>query len=240
MLPENQFRFKAFTLDQDDYVMKVNTDAVLLGAWSDAMFKKRALDIGTGTGVIALMLAQRHPELAVDAIDIEPAAAVLALQNFSKSPWESRLMSYGVSVQEFALTTGFSYDLIVSNPPFFTGGTLSSHEHKSKVRHTVKLPHADLLHSVRKLLTSDGHFDVVLPNVEGIRFAEIAEKYQLYIHRLIEINPTPDKPVERLLMRFGKNKVIEKRESAVLLNTPKDKDFTDWYRNLTKDFYLFL
>jgi tRNA1Val (adenine37-N6)-methyltransferase len=240
MAAENHFRFKFFSVEQDEYVMKVNTDAVLLGAWSDVTLKQRALDVGTGTGVIALMLAQRNPELVMDAIDVEQAAARLAQVNFGSSPWGHRLKSYGHSIQEFADANDNSYDLIVSNPPFFTGGTLSSHAHKSKVRHTVKLPHADLLHAVRKLLTTEGHFDVVLPYVEGTRFAEIAEKYQLYLQRSTEIHPTPDKPVERLLMRFGKNNIKEEREIVILLNSPKDKDFTDWYRNLTKEYYLFL
>ena len=136
--------------------MKVGTDGILLGAWADVGDAKSILDIGTGTGLIAIMLAQRSSEAQIHAVEIDDEACEQAATNMANSPWTQRLAAIRSSIQDFVKLSRNHYDLIVSNPPFFTGGTFSNSQDKASVRHTVKLPHGDLLSSVRSLLSKDG------------------------------------------------------------------------------------
>jgi tRNA1Val (adenine37-N6)-methyltransferase len=166
------FTFKQFKIYQDRCAMKVGTDGVLLGAWVRIQDAQKMLDVGTGTGVIAIMLAQRaaHTEgVAVHAVEIDEAALAQAQENMAASPFNYCLAGFHDSIQDFAKKSADKYDLIVSNPPFFTGGTLSSSADVSQVRHTVKLPHGDLLNATRELLAKNGRFAVVLPLIEGLR-----------------------------------------------------------------------
>jgi tRNA1Val (adenine37-N6)-methyltransferase len=197
------FRFKQFDIKQDGVAMKVNTDGILLGAWAHVEDKHSALDIGTGTGIIAMMLAQRNPQLYAVGIDIDQDSAAICAINMNNAPFADRLLSYQSSIQDFAQRDDTKYDLIVSNPPFFSGGTFSINENKNNVRHTVKLSHSDLLFSVKKLLNHGGHFDVVLPYIEGLRFIELALQYDLYLHHVTEIIPRVGKPIERLLISLS-------------------------------------
>ncbi|MBK8669193.1 MAG: methyltransferase [Saprospiraceae bacterium] len=177
---DNSFRFKKFVIQQDDCTMKVNTDGVLLGAWSDISTKKNVLDIGTGTGVIAIMVAQKNEEIIAHGLEIDEIAYKQARLNMEQSPFSQRLEAIYDSLQNYCEITTHKYDLIISNPPFFSGGTFSLNENKKNVRHTIKLSHTDLLRSVKKLLTPDGHFDLILPYIEGLRFIEMAELYDFF------------------------------------------------------------
>jgi tRNA1Val (adenine37-N6)-methyltransferase len=234
------FTFKHFRIDQDQCTMKVGTDGVLLGAWADVSNTKMLLDIGTGTGVIAIMLAQRTLNtegVKVHAVEIDPFAASQAKENMEKCPFSERLGSVNDSIQSFAKSVSLQYDLIVSNPPFFTGGTFSSNQDKTNVRHTVKLPHGDLLQATRSLLAKDGKFCVILPLIEGLRFIDIAKTYGFYCTKKTEVFTLADKAVERLLLQFeSKNKETE-TDVLIMLNSQKRNDYTDAYKELTKDFY---
>ena len=168
------FNFKQFSIEQDQCPMKVGTDGVLLGAWVDTSNTENILDIGTGTGLIAIMLAQRTQTAQIDAVEIDNHACSQAQANMEASPWNDRLKSIESSIQDFAKLSQTEYDLIVSNPPFFTGGTLSAQNDRNNVRHTVKLPNGELLSSARRLLKKDGRFCVVLPLIEGLRFKELS------------------------------------------------------------------
>jgi tRNA1Val (adenine37-N6)-methyltransferase len=229
------FKFKQFNLEQDKCSMKINTDGVLLGAWAPVEEVKNALDIGTGSGVIALMVAQRAQDALIRGIEIDKSSALQATENAKQSPWPERIIIENMSIQDFSRNTKERFDLILSNPPFFTGGTFSKNQEKTNVRHTVKLPHGDLLLSARKLLSEKGKFCVVLPTMEGLRFAELAATYGLFCTRKTEVFTVKDKPVERLLLQFEpKEKEVFKEK--LIINEPNG--FSESYRLLTKDFYL--
>jgi tRNA1Val (adenine37-N6)-methyltransferase len=218
--------------------MKVGTDGVLLGAWSDATGAANILDIGTGTGLIAIMLAQRATEAAIHAVEIDEEACAQANENMAASPWAGRLTCIHASIQDFAKQTKQRYDLIVSNPPFFSGGTFSNSQDKNSVRHTIKLPHGDLLSAVRSLLATDGRFCMILPQMEGLRFREMATNYGIYCTKMMEVVPKLGKPVERLLLQFELHgKPMEKTE-LVINNSDEANDWTTEYRKLTGEYYI--
>ncbi|MCB0650288.1 MAG: methyltransferase [Saprospiraceae bacterium] len=235
----NPFRFKQFTIRQDQTGMKVGTDGILLGAWANIESADAILDIGSGSGVIALMLAQRNPFAAIQAVEIDEHSFAEASENIRNSPWPGRVQIFHTSIQEFSKSTPDKFDAIVSNPPFFSGGTFSDSQERNNVRHTVKLPHGELLLSVRKLLSEEGRFSLILPYLEGLRFCELAESYNLYCVRSQEVLPKLEKPVERLLMEFRKKKpdscYVEKK---LVIQKGEANDWTDDYRNLTNAFYL--
>ena len=235
------FTFKQFKIQQDRCAMKVGTDGVLLGAWADIESAQNILDIGTGTGVIAVMLAQRSQNtegVKIHGVEIDAAAADQAQENFKAAPFAERLAAFPLSIQDFAKKSPVKYDLIVSNPPFFTGGTLNSSGDKTNVRHTVKLPHGDLLNATRELLAQNGKFCVILPLIEGLRFIEIAATYGLHITERTDVRFKKEKPIERLLLTFEHHpKAIDQKELILQHSTMGDRDFTEAYRELTKDFY---
>lgn len=235
------FRFKHFDIHQHLCTMKVNTDGVLLGAWSEIENKKKSLDIGTGTGVIAIMLAQRNNQIISHGIEIDEKASNQAAENMAGSPYKSRLKCIHQSIQDYVNNTHEKYDLIVSNPPFFSGGTFSLNQNKANVRHTIKLSHTDLLNAVRTLMTSDGHFDVILPYIEGLRFIELAQKYDFGVVKITEVKPKAEKSIERLLIRFAM-KFIHPAfiDRLIVHNSTKANDYTDEIKTLTRDFYIFL
>jgi len=233
------FRFKQFAIQQDECAMKVGTDGVLLGAWVPLEDARRILDIGTGTGVIAIMLAQRSAEARIQGVEVDEASCKQAAQNMAACPWADRLEAVHQPIQEFTRNHPGAYDLLVCNPPFFTGGTFSGKDRRDAVRHTTKLPHGDLLAAARELLNPAGRLAVVLPHIEGLRFIELAEQYQLYGRRLTRVFTKPGKPVERLLILLSK-KPGQLIESELTIQDQEPESWTPLYRNLTRDFYLFL
>lgn len=221
--------------------MKVNTDGVLLGAWSDISTKKNVLDIGTGTGVIAIMVAQKNEEIIAHGLEIDEIAYKQARLNMEQSPFSQRLEAIYDSLQNFCEITTHKYDLIISNPPFFSGGTFSLNENKKNVRHTIKLSHTDLLRSVKKLLTPDGHFDLILPYIEGLRFIEMAELYDFTPVKITEVYAKAQKPIERLLIRLGnKHNLSTQRDTLIIHNSDLSNDYTEEFKSLTQSFYLFM
>ena len=238
---EDIFRLKQFDIRQDKCAMKVNTDGLILGSWSDISGKKRSLDIGAGTGIIALMLAQRNLELESHAIEVDDQAFEQCAQNISNSPFSDRLTCIHDSIQSYAANAEVKYDLIVSNPPFFSGGTFSLNENKANVRHTIKLSHADLLRAVKNLLSDNGHFDVILPYLEGLRFIEMAAMYDLGCVEMVEIYPRAEKGIERLLIRFGKKfDGTPLTKSLIIHKSNQANDYTDEMIAMTRAFYLFM
>ena len=236
--PTPPFHFKQFSVEQDRCTMKVGTDAVLLGAWAHAAAPKKILDIGAGTGVISIMLAQRFPQASVTGVEIDQSSHQQASENMAAAPWADRLEVQFGAIQDFASQTNEKYDLIVSNPPFFSGGTFSHNQNRNEVRHTVKLSHADLLRSVQKLLAPNGVFSVVLPFIEGLRFQELAKVYHLYPFQMLQVKPKADKPVERLLISFSYKKEASIEEESLIIQHEKRNDWTQEYIDLTGDFYL--
>ncbi len=202
------FHFKRCSIAQEDVTQPVGTDAVLLGAWVNASCARRILDIGTGSGVIALMLAQRTeavPDVLIEAVEIHPESAACAGRNFAASPWAERLRVWQMPVQEFAQNTPYQFDLIVSNPPFFSETTRSPDETRRLGRHTATLPPVEMLSAVNCLLAPGGRFVVVLPVQEGRRLCELSVPNGLYWTRIMEVRSRREKPVERWLIEFGKD-----------------------------------
>ena len=231
------FHFKQFCIMQDHCTMKVNTDGVLLGAWAEVSDAKRILDIGTGTGLVALMAAQRAHEALVVGIEIDEASYLDAVYNAKNSPFSSRLDMVLGSIQEYGKEEHESFDVIIRNPPFFTGGTFSSNENKANVRHAIKLPHGDLLDAVNRLLSAAGVFTVILPYTEGIKFIELAEKAGLFPIRIAEVRPRPLKPIERLLISLARNNApVIKEEFSI--NSDEGNEYSERMKQLTKDFYI--
>ncbi|NRB63073.1 MAG: methyltransferase [Saprospiraceae bacterium] len=231
------FEFKQFSIAQDQCTMKVGTDGVLLGAWCNVDNVQTALDIGTGTGVIAIMLGQRNTDMEIHAVEIDGQACAQAKENIKQAPWAGRLQLHQNSIQDFAASWDDKFDLIVSNPPFFTGGTFSDQQDRNNVRHTIKLPHGDLLRSARQLLSREGKFCVILPLIEGLRFEELARTYHLYCTHKTEVLPKATKSVERLLMQFEWEEKPCKIEQLVIQHKGRN-EWTDEYIALTHAFYL--
>ncbi len=233
------FFFKQFAIHQDRCAMKVGTDGVLLGAWADVEGAESALDIGTGSGIIAIMLGQRNPNLKIHGVEVDQEAFEQAKENMQNAPWADRMEVFHTSIQDFSKENQTQYDLIVSNPPFFTGGTFSSNQDKTSVRHTVKLPHGDLLAATRSLLKETGKFCVILPFIEGLRFQELAVSYKLHCTKIMEVQPKKDKPVERLLMQFEKSGKPLIRETLIIRQDGVN-EWTEAYIALTGAFYLYM
>ena len=232
------FQFKQFAIEQDQCAMKVGTDGVLLGAWANVSNVTKVLDIGMGNGLVAIMLAQRTTQAIIHGVEINEFACQQAKHNMEQSPWSARLKAIHTPVQDYAKLTRETYDLIVSNPPFFSGGTFSHNQEKTNVRHTIKLSHGDLLTTTRKLLAEDGKFCVILPLIEGLRFREVAEKYRLYCHKIVEVKSRPDSSIERLLMQFEKQACEQIQKDELVIYQQKGKKHTEAYIQLTSNFYL--
>jgi tRNA1Val (adenine37-N6)-methyltransferase len=235
------FSFKQFQIRHARSAMKVGTDGVLLGAWADVEGVHYALDIGAGSGLIAIMLAQRAPAAHIDAVEIDEAAAEEAAENMAGSPFGDRLKCFSLPIQDFVPPpTRRQYDLLVSNPPFFSGGVLSFNESRKVVRHTVKLPHNELLLAVQRLLAPQGRFCLILPLLEGLRFEELAVQYGLYVNRRCSVQPREGQPVNRLLLQFVLRKPTGVAEEKLAIYQPESQLWTPSYCNLTRDFYLSL
>ncbi|MBR1520545.1 MAG: methyltransferase [Bacteroidaceae bacterium] len=234
-MPNPFFRFKQFTIRHDRSAMKVGTDGVLLGAWAETDGNS-ILDVGTGTGLIALMLAQRFPTATIEGIDIDEASVVQAKENVEASPFRSRIE---VKKADFNNINHFSnqYDLIVSNPPFYQEETLGGNEARDAARHTVSLPFGNLVENASKLLRVEGRFCVIIPYGEATRFIALCAAKKLYLRRRLNIQSTPQKPPKRVMLDFSPTARGETSIATLTLYETMQQR-TPEYTNLTKDFYL--
>jgi tRNA1Val (adenine37-N6)-methyltransferase len=215
--------------------MKVGTDAVLLAAWLNINQASKLLDIGTGNGTIALMLAQRSNELAeIDAVEIEMIDARVAEENFKQSPWPNKIHVHQIAIQDFDPHT--KYDLIVSNPPYFNNSQGPTNQRRYHARHTIKLSYEELIDAVVRLLDDRGKFNVILPFKEGIRFIELAEAKMLYCSRRFSFRTRVEKNIERWLIEFTWHS--QPVQTGEILLYKVDDLWDETYVNLTQDFYL--
>lgn len=214
--------------------MKVGTDGVLLGAWANLDHTRRLLDIGTGTGLIAIMAAQRNPEILADAIEIDPMAFEQAQANVNNTPWRERIQLFQGQIQTF--TPEYQYDIIICNPPFFINSTKTPELNRTLARHCEMLSHADILQVSDHLLVPEGRICVILPIVEADHFIKLALTKKWFINKLTNVHPTPSKPPKRKLIELSKIKApyIENR---VILEIERHI-YHETYIELTKDFYL--
>lgn len=238
----SSFQFQQFTIEQDKCTMKVGTDGILLGAWTPLLDSLQILDIGAGTGLIGLMLAQRKSDAEVTMVEVDEQAAEQAMSNVAASPFGDRIQVVCSPVQEFRPAGNKRFDLIVSNPPFFTGGVISEQEGRASVRHTIKLSHQDLLRSVQRLLAPEGSFCLVLPWLEGLRFMELAKSYQLFTWQKIKVSPSPEKAPNRLLLSLRKTPpsgdLPENGALSIYATDGADAPRSDAYEELTADFFV--
>lgn len=230
------FVFKQFTIHQDKTAMKVGTDGVLLGAWAPTENATSILDIGTGTGLIALMLAQRADAQQIDAIEIEDDAFEQAVDNFENSDWADRLFCYHASLQEFADEMEAQYDLIVSNPPFYTDDFESPNNQRSLARFESALPFEELIASCVKLLAKNGQLALIIPFKEEEKVVKIALKNKLFPQKITRVKGTINTEIKRslLLFSFQENQPII---DELIIEISRHQ-YTDAYKALVKDFYL--
>ena len=226
------FRFKRFEVKQDRSAMKVGTDGVLLGAWAEG--GRRILDVGSGTGLIALMMAQRFPDAVVDGIDIDCDACEEARENALTSPFADRIGILNSRLQDYQAPL---YDAIVSNPPFFVGSLKNPDEKRSMARHTDSLPFNDWFDGARRLLKADGVFSVIVP--QEVKEDVVSEGYVVGFRlvRQCAVKTVERKSPKRYLLAFSKGGERTLVSEEGILNAA-DGQRSEWYSKLTKDFYL--
>ncbi|WGH75038.1 methyltransferase [Tenacibaculum tangerinum] len=234
------FQFKEFSVYQDKTAMKVGTDGVLLGAWCNlGEFPDTILDVGSGTGVISLMLAQRSDAMTIDAVEIDENAYEQTVENFEQSDWGDRLFCYHISFAEFAEEIAEEeekYDVIVSNPPFYTDNYETEDEARNKARFTSSLSFEELVNGVNKILSDTGKFSTILPFKEEENFVKLAKNYNLHLNRVCRVKGTSTSETKRSLLEFSFTETTIQEEELVI--ETKRHQYTDAYINLTKGFYL--
>lgn len=230
------FSFKQFTVYHHLCAMKVGIDGVLLGAWTNAENAKSILDIGTGTGLIALMLAQKT-DATIDAIDIDKDAVLQANQNIEQSPWKEKIKVFKTPLQLFANNTLSKYDLIVSNPPYFVNSTKTPIENRTLARHTDSLTHEELLDNALLLLKPTGRICVILPVFEGLKCVEYAKNIGLNCCKQVTVYPKPDAIAKRLLLEFNVFST-ECVFSEITIESAVRHQYSPEFTVLAKDFYL--
>lgn len=232
-MPNSYFSFRQFTVHQDSCAMKVGTDGVLLGAWAEG--GSRILDVGTGTGLIALMMAQRFAGAQIVGLDIVHEACVQASANVAASPFAGRVGVVESAVQQYEVPERF--DSIVSNPPFFVNSLLAPDAHRALARHSCALPYAELFASVRRLLAHDGVFSAIIPAECLQAFVSEACLSGFSLTRRCAVKTTVRKPARRYLLAFRQQGGAAFCSSEEVLQNP-DGSRTEWYESLTHDFYV--
>lgn len=230
------FKFKQFTVFQDNCAMKVGTDGVLLGAWANVNKRNNILDIGTGTGLIALMLAQRNEGAFIHAIDIDEGCVSQAQENVDRSSFAQQINVEKKSFQEYAVTTSNRYDLIVSNPPYFQNALKSPDSSRNSARHNDSLSFFEIISQGASLLNDDGRIALILPHEFKQQLLEHAATVHLFSNRITNVFPLSHKPAKRLLIELGRQdkECVEDNLSIELSR----HHYTDEFTALTKDFYL--
>jgi len=231
------FKFKEFSINQDKCAMKIGTDGVLLGAWTSLKNNPDSiLDIGSGTGILALQLAQRSDAETIDALEIDDDAYEQAVENFENSDWGDRLFCYHASVQQYINEINEKYELIISNPPFYNDDFETKNEARNTARFTSSLSFNELLISVSKLLSKDGLFSTIIPFKEEQYFIELASKVQLFPSRICRVKGSSDSIIKRSLLEFS---FLESKTVVTELIIEIERhQYTREYIKLVQDFYL--
>lgn len=231
------FQFKKFTVLQDKCAMKIGTDGVLLGAWCPIENNPfSVLDIGAGTGILSLMLAQRSNAEQIDAIEIDEEAFEQCVENFEASPWSDRLFCFHAGLDEFMDEPEDEYDIIISNPPFYTEDYKTEDEQRDLARFADAMPFEDLVDAANLLLSENGIFSVIIPFKEEEKFLALAKDFELYPFKITHVKGTPTTEIKRSLLAFSRIK----KETAIdelIIETARHQ-YTKEYISLTKDFYL--
>jgi tRNA1Val (adenine37-N6)-methyltransferase len=236
-MANSYFQFKQFTVHQDKCGMKVCTDSCILGAYTTFNNPSKILDIGTGTGLLSLMLAQKY-NCKVDAVEIDAKAYEQAKQNFAESPWDDRLNAHNESIQDFEQKCFIKYDLVVCNPPFFEDHLKSPSKSKSVALHNDTLSYKDLVKTVKELLSERGLFYILLPEYQSSLFELLALKNFLFPVKKLTVLNTINGAVFRVITAFAQNKRDFDSEE-IIIKAPNG-DYTPDFKKLLKDYYLYL
>ncbi len=232
------FQFKQFSIQQDRCAMKIGTDAVLLGAWCPIDNKPfSVLDIGAGTGILSLMLAQRTSAEQIDALEIDEDAYEECVENFEASPWSDRLFCFHTGLDEFVDEPEDEYDIIISNPPFYSENYKTDNESRDLARFQDALPFEELVEAADLLLSENGIFAVIIPFKEEERFMDLCAEVELFPVKVTRVKGSHTTPIVRSLLAFKRYElpVLEADELVIEINR---HEYTDDYINLTKEFYL--
>ncbi|OIQ20306.1 methyltransferase [Lacinutrix sp. MedPE-SW] len=231
------FYFKQFTVKQDQCAMKIGTDGVLLGAWTTITKQPFAtLDIGAGTGILSLMLAQRSHAEVIDALEIDERAYEQCVENFEASPWSDRLFCYHADLAEFTEEIEDKYDLIICNPPFYNEDYKTENTQRDLARFQDAMPFEHLVASVSKLLMEDGTFCTVIPFKEENKFIALASAVNLMPNKITRVRGTLNSEIKRSLIEMSFRESAIEINELIIENTRHD--YTKEYINLTKEFYL--
>jgi tRNA1Val (adenine37-N6)-methyltransferase len=232
------FQFKQFTVKQDKTAMKVGTDGVLLGAWAPVHHNPfSVLDIGAGTGLIALMLAQRTHAEQIDALEIDEDAYEQAVENFENSPWGDRLFCYHAGLDEFIDEPEDEYDLIVSNPPFYSEDYKTESQQRDLARFQDAMPFEELIEAADLFLSENGIFAIILPYKEEEKFIALAKESALYPTQITRVKGTPTSEIKRSLLAFSRNESPQIKTDQLTIEFERHV-YTPEYIELTKEFYL--
>jgi tRNA1Val (adenine37-N6)-methyltransferase len=232
------FQFKQFSVKQDRCAMKIGTDGVLLGAWAPIENNPfSVLDIGAGTGIISLMIAQRSNAEQIDALEIDGEAYEQGVENFENSPWSDRLFCFHAGLDEFMDEPEDEYDLIVSNPPFYTEDYQSGNEQRDLARFADALPFEDLVEATDLLLSENGIFAVIIPYKEEEKFIALAKDFDLFPTKITRVKGAPTAEIKRSLLAFSRNSIENFPIDELVIETSRHI-YTEEYISLTKDFYL--
>ncbi len=230
------FHFKQFSINQDKCAMKVGTDGVLLGAWVETASVRSFLDVGTGTGLIALMLAQRS-NAVIDAIEIDTSACIQARENVQASPWADRIKVYHSSFKEYMYHASVRYDYIVSNPPYFERSLHALDSSRSVARHDRKFNMEEFIIGSFNLLSGRGRLSMIVPYTSGTHIVETAAEIGLFLNRSMKIRPVPGKTYKRIMMEFSRQQESVSEEELII-EAGKRHNYSPEYRALTREFYL--
>lgn len=232
------FSFKQFTVFQENCAMKVGTDGVLLGAWVDSDGKHRVLDVGAGTGLISLMIAQREPRVVIDALEIDHLAAVTAQVNFNLSPWGDRISCIEDSFNTFLGDCHVKYDLIVSNPPYFENSVKAECEKRTIARHTDLLSFEELIRGAAQLLSLEGVLAMIYPIEADLKIQSLAQAAGFHCKRRTWVKGTETSAVKRVLAEFSNGILDAEIVESVLTIEMARHQYTEEYKELTRAFYL--
>ena len=237
-MANSYFQFKQFKVNQDKSAMKVGTDGVLLGAWADCNGARKILDIGTGTGLIALMMAQRNPDAEIIAIDIDEGACEQARENFMASPWADRLTVVHSSLQDFVKSNTEEFEHVISNPPYFQNSLRSGEKSRDLARHTDSLSFEELFYCSNSLSTASASLSIIIPYVAESDVMTIKKNSSYNLFRRLHVQGDINKQVVRSLLEFRKEIVANYEEELLYIEKGKRHAYSEEYKALTRDFYL--
>jgi tRNA1Val (adenine37-N6)-methyltransferase len=232
------FQFKQFAVQQDRCAMKIGTDAVILGAWCPINNHPFSiLDIGAGTGILSLMLAQRSNAAQIDAVEIDDEAYEQCVENFESSPWRDRLFCFHAGLDEFLDEPEDEYDLIISNPPFYSENHKTDSAQRDLARFQEAMPFEDLIEAADLLLSENGIFSIIIPFAEEEKFINLCAQVELYPIKITRVKGMPSTEIKRSLMAFKRYELSVLTADELIIETARHQ-YTEDYIALTKDFYL--